>query len=82
MRKAYESARDEDATVVCFVPARVDTNWWHDYAIKGEVRLPKGRVKNPDGGAWPFPVAVIVFRPRVSALANGEITQSAQSKET
>lgn len=66
MRKAYEEARDHGALVVCFVPARVDTNWWHTYAAKAsEVRFPKGRAKNPDGGAWPFPVAVAIFRPRV-----------------
>jgi len=29
MRKAYESAQ-AGATVVCLVPARTDTNWWHD----------------------------------------------------
>ena len=65
MKKAYEEARDSGALVVCFVPARVDTNWWHSYAAKAtEVRFPKGRVKNPTGIAWPFPVAVVVFRPR------------------
>lgn len=87
MKKAYESARDEGALVVCFVPARVDTNWWHDYAIKGEVRLPKGRAKNPDGGAWPFPVAVVIFRPRLHSLPNDEmrdrhLEQTSPEKET
>jgi hypothetical protein len=62
----HGEARDHGALVVCFVPARVDTNWWHTYAAKAsEIRFPKGRAKNPDGGAWPFPVAVVVFRPRV-----------------
>jgi phage N-6-adenine-methyltransferase len=69
MQKAYEESK-RGALVVCFVPARVDTNWWHDYAIKGEVRLPKGRVKNTGGGAWPFPVAVVIFRPRLHSLPN------------
>jgi len=76
MKKAYEEARDNGALVVAFVPARVDTNWWHDYAIKGEVRLPKGRAKNPDGGAWPFPVAVVIFRPRLHCLPNVQVSQS------
>ena len=66
MRKAYESARDDGALVVCFVPARVDTEWWHRYAAKAsEVRFPIGRAKNPDGQSWPFPVAIVIFRPRV-----------------
>jgi phage N-6-adenine-methyltransferase len=71
MKKAYEESK-RGALVVCFVPARVDTNWWHDYAIKGEIRLPKGRVKNPGGGAWPFPVAVVIFRPRLHSLPNAK----------
>lgn len=66
MKKAYEEARDNGALVVCFVPARVDTNWWHSYAAKAsEVRYPKGRVKNTDGVAWPFPIAVVIYRPRL-----------------
>jgi site-specific DNA-methyltransferase (adenine-specific) len=63
MEKAYTESRVNNALVVCFVPARVDTNWWHDYAVKGERRFPKGRVKNPSGVAWPFPIAIVIFRP-------------------
>jgi hypothetical protein len=64
MRKAYGAAQ-EGATVVCLVPARTDTEWWHRYAMKGEVRLLKGRLKFGDAvNSAPFPSAVIVFRPR------------------
>ncbi len=61
MRKAYESAKD-GATVVCLVPARVDTGWWWEYARFGEVRFLRGRLKFGGGetGA-PFPSAVVVF---------------------
>jgi site-specific DNA-methyltransferase (adenine-specific) len=65
MRKAFHEARDRGALVVCFVPARVDTRWWHDWAVKGDVRFPKGRVKGQNGADWPFPVAIVVFRPGV-----------------
>lgn len=63
MRKAWESAQ-QGALVVCLVPARTDTAWWHDYAAKGEIRFLRGRVKfgNARNGA-PFPSAVVVFRP-------------------
>lgn len=44
MRKAYESSF-EGATVVCLVPARTDTAWWHDYAMKGEITFIRGRLK-------------------------------------
>lgn len=66
MRKAYEECRDRGALVVCFVPARVDTEWWHSYASKGEVRFPKGRVWFEGAkAAAPFPVAIVIFRPRI-----------------
>ena len=37
IKKAYESAKLNGATVVCLIPARVDTKWWHDYCSQGEV---------------------------------------------
>ena len=63
MEKAYEASL-MGATVVCLPPARTDTKWWHEYAMKGEIHLIKGRLKF--GGAKnsaPFPSAVVVFRP-------------------
>lgn len=67
VKKAYESAKKNRATVVCLLPARVDTKWWHDYCAKGEVTFVKGRLKfgGSKNGA-PFPSAVVVFRPQVA----------------
>lgn len=67
MKKAYEEARDNGTLVVCFVPARVDTDWWHRYADKAtEIRFPKGRVRFGDATAnAPFPTAILVFRPKL-----------------
>ena len=50
--------------VVCLVPARTDTGWWHDYVIKQALSIEfiRGRIKF--GGAVhnaPFPSAVVVF---------------------
>jgi phage N-6-adenine-methyltransferase len=62
VEKAYESARN-GATVVCLVPARTDTRWWHDYCMQGEIRFVRGRLKF--GGSKdnaPFPNAVVIFR--------------------
>lgn len=61
MQKAYESSL-LGATIVCLVPARTDTAWWHDFAMKGDIEFIRGRLrfgghKNPA----PFPSAVIVF---------------------
>lgn len=70
MRKAYGAAI-EGATVVCLVPARTDTEWWHRYAMKGEVRLLRGRLTFGQASTpAPFPSAVIVFRPREFRLVS------------
>lgn len=64
MRKAYESSL-QGATVVCLVPARTDTAWWHDYAIKGDIEFIRGRLKfGGHKNSAPFPSAVVVFKPR------------------
>lgn len=61
MRKAYEESLT-GAVVVCLVPARTDTRWWHDYAMHGHIfffdgRLRFGNAKHPA----PFPSAVVTF---------------------
>lgn len=66
MAKAYASAK-EGATVVCLVPARTDTRWWHDYATKGEIYFLPGRLKfGGSPNAAPFPSAVVVLRPQTA----------------
>ena len=63
IRKAYESAKN-GATVVCLVPARTDTSWWHDYCMEGEIIFVRGRLKfGGSKNSAPFPSAVVVFRP-------------------
>jgi phage N-6-adenine-methyltransferase len=61
MRKAWKSS-EQGATVVCLVPARPDTRWWHDYATKGTVLFLRGRLKFGDvKTSAPFPSALVVF---------------------
>ncbi len=75
MRKAYGSAQ-EGATVVCLIPSRTDTQWWHEYAMKGEIRFIKGRLKFGDAeNSAPFPSAIIVFRPKAFRLESYDISQ-------
>jgi len=66
MKKAFEAWQD-GATVVCLVPARTDTAWWHDYAAKAtEIRFVRGRLKfvrpNQKSDSAPFPSAIVIFR--------------------
>jgi phage N-6-adenine-methyltransferase len=61
MRKAYESA-ELGATVVCLVPARTDTRWWHAYAVHGKIIYFKGRLKFGSAkSSAPFPSALVIF---------------------
>lgn len=69
-KAALEAAKG--CTVVCLVPSRTDTRWWHEHVWDREqyrprpgveIRFIKGRLKF--GGAAcgaPFPSVVIVFR--------------------
>jgi phage N-6-adenine-methyltransferase len=69
--KCMKKASESDATVVCLVPARTDTKWWHDYAMKGEITFIKGRLKFGDAkNSAPFPSALIVFRQRQKEALN------------
>lgn len=66
MKKAYESSLD-GATVVCLVPSRTDTKWWHDYAMKGDFTFIKGRLKfGGNKNPAPFPSAVVVFKGEIN----------------
>jgi hypothetical protein len=59
--KAHEAA-DGGATVVCLIPARVDTGWWWDHCRHGEIRFLRGRLKfGTSQNSAPFPSAVVVF---------------------
>jgi hypothetical protein len=44
MEKAYTSSL-QGATAVCLVPARSDTKWWHEYAMKGRIEFIRGELK-------------------------------------
>ena len=61
--RAYEAAQGEAELVVCLLPARTDTSWWHDYATRGEVEFVRGRLRfGPLTNPAPFPSVVVVFR--------------------
>lgn len=60
--KAYQSSL-EGATVICLLPSRTDTQWFHDYVLKGEVRFIRGRLKfSGSKENAPFPSLIVIFR--------------------
>ena len=64
IKKAYEESLN-GATVVCLIPARTDTTYWHDFIFKktNDIRFLRGRLKfgNSKNSA-PFPSAIVVYR--------------------
>ena len=65
IRKAYEESL-KGSMVVCLIPARTDTAYWHDYVMKGEIRFIRGRIKFIDKNgnshqSAPFPSAIVIF---------------------
>ena len=69
MKKAYEESQ-KGSTVVCLVPSRTDTAWWHDYAMKGEIRFIRGRLKFVGAeNSAPFPSAIVVFTQKDELIA-------------
>jgi len=61
VKKAYESSKI-GAVVVCLLPARTDTQWWHDYCVHGKVEFIKGRLKfGGHKNSAPFPSVIVVF---------------------
>lgn len=78
IEKARQSAQD-GATVVCLIPARTDTRFWHEHVMHAdEIRLVKGRIRfvGSESGA-PFPSAVVVFRPGEPRRLFGSLEQAA-----
>lgn len=72
--KAWAEAR-KGCTVVCLIPSRTDTRWWHEYVWDRdrhcphpyvEIRYHKGRIKFVGASAKnsaPFPSVVVIFWP-------------------
>lgn len=63
IKKAYEESLS-GATVVCLIPARTDTTYWHDFIFDkaDDIRFLRGRLKfgNSKNSA-PFPSAIVIY---------------------
>lgn len=75
VQKAWFESKHNNATVVCLIPSRTDTTWFHNICTTGEIRFIKGRLKfknrllpsyNDTGdfkiSPAPFPSMIVVFR--------------------
>ena len=61
VRKAYEESKN-GSVIVCLLPARTDTAWFHDYCMRGKIKFLRGRLKfGGSKNSAPFPSCVVVF---------------------
>ncbi len=61
VKKAYLESRN-GCTVVCLLPARTDTKWFHEYCSRGTVIFLKGRLKfGAAKNSAPFPSMLVIF---------------------
>lgn len=62
--KWVKKASEAKGVVVCLLPSRTDTRWFHDYIYgKAEIRFLKGRLKfGGSKNSAPFTSRVVIFK--------------------
>ncbi len=63
IRKAYEESK-KGIIVVCLIPARTETAWFHDYCLPfGEIEFIRGRLRFSGSKInAPFPSMIVIFQ--------------------
>jgi site-specific DNA-methyltransferase (adenine-specific) len=64
VQKAFEEGQKPNTFIVCLLPARTDTAWFHDYCLPyGRIEFIRGRIRFC-GSQYdaPFPSMVVVYR--------------------
>ena len=65
LKYAYDQSQKHNNTIICLVPARTDTAWFHDIATKGTIVLLRGRInfeqEGEKAGSPAFPSMIVVF---------------------
>jgi site-specific DNA-methyltransferase (adenine-specific) len=88
MQKFVRKAREESykgKTIVCLLPVRSNTKWWHETIIdtKAEVRFLRGEIKfnGLPRGLW-LPCAIVIFRPNDAlSVKNSNAVDSVQKEK-
>lgn len=65
VEKGFREAKTCGGPVVMLLPGRTDTQWFHDYCLKGEIRFLRGRLSFDDRrgklNRCPFPSMIVIF---------------------
>ena len=66
MKKAFSESQ-RGALVVCLIPSRTDTKWWHDSVMKSSViRFVSGRISfGTSKNSAPFPSCIVIYYPEL-----------------
>jgi phage N-6-adenine-methyltransferase len=78
IKKARQEASAGRACVVCLVPARTDTKWWHDFCMTAdEIRFLTRRLTFAGASnKATFPAAIVIFRgPPTTPTVRAQIVQ-------
>ena len=84
IKKAHESTIKVGTVVVCLLPARTDTKWWHECVVPHakSIEFLRGRLRFSGKAPAPFPSALVVFgQPYVQNDGNRLCLDSVASKE-
>lgn len=82
--KKFSGEAEAGRTVVAIIPARTNTNWFHDFVVAkaDEIRFIKGRLTFPGHkNQSPFPDIVAVYKGKVSRRRNGQSVLDVSCKE-
>lgn len=73
IQKAFEQRNN--ATIVCLIPARTNTKWWHEFCMKGEIWFIQGRPKFK-GCLYglPQPLALVIFGRESGKMKSFDLT--------
>jgi len=62
VQKAYRASLNPNTVVVCLLPSRTDTSWFHDYCAKGDIWFIRGRITFGNAkNVAPFPSMIVIF---------------------
>lgn len=62
IKKAYYASQKPGTAVVCLLPARTDTKWFHRHCAKGTIWFLEGRLKfGGSKNSAPFPSMIVIF---------------------
>lgn len=66
MKKAFEESQ-RGALVVCLIPSRTDTKWWHDWVMRAsEIQFVTGRISfGNEKQSAPFPSCIVIYYPEL-----------------